>query len=121
MDGGLDPIVWGSWVTPWRAEIGGEPVGLGGGVGDNVLMKTCKVVAEKVGDWREADTAEPQLFLGSAFDLARRRRRGACPGASVYPQTKCDTGYVQVAMGTRYSHLTLGERCRLCGLMEMGF
>src|SRR5512132_3396994 len=25
-----------------------------------------------------------------------------------------------VAMGTRYSHLTLGERCRLCGLMEMG-
>jgi hypothetical protein len=25
-----------------------------------------------------------------------------------------------VAMGTRYSHLTLVERCRLCGLMEMG-
>src|SRR5512134_385694 len=25
-----------------------------------------------------------------------------------------------VAMGTRYSHLTLGERCRLCGLMERG-
>ena len=25
-----------------------------------------------------------------------------------------------VAMGTRYSHLTLGERCCLCGLMEMG-
>ena len=25
-----------------------------------------------------------------------------------------------VAMGTRYSHLTLEERCRLCGLMEMG-
>src|SRR5512144_2277882 len=25
-----------------------------------------------------------------------------------------------VVMGTRYSHLTLGERCRLCGLMERG-
>src|SRR5512134_3473340 len=25
-----------------------------------------------------------------------------------------------VAMGTRYGHLTLEERCRLCGLMEMG-
>ena len=35
-------------------------------------------------------------------------------------QTKCDTGMSGVAMGTRYSHLTLEERCRLRGLMEMG-
>ena len=35
-------------------------------------------------------------------------------------QTKCDTGYVRVAMGTRYNHLTLEERCRLRGMMEMG-
>ena len=26
-----------------------------------------------------------------------------------------------IAMGTRYSHFTLDERCRLRGLMEMGF
>src|SRR5512144_1999122 len=35
-------------------------------------------------------------------------------------QTKCDTAMSGVAMGTRYSHLTLEERCRLRGLMEIG-
>jgi hypothetical protein len=25
-----------------------------------------------------------------------------------------------IAMGENYSHLTLEERCRLCGMMEMG-
>ena len=75
----------------WRAEIGGEPVGLGGGVGDDVRSdEDVQGGRGEVGDWREADTAEPRAFPWLGFRSRRRRRRGVCPGASARARLRAD-------------------------------
>ena len=52
--------------------------------------------------------------LGSLPGLQDHKGRRA-----VDSQTKCATGYVRDRHGTRYSHVSLEERCRLRGMMEM--